>query len=110
MRTHSEADGYFGFEEGTAYTVVPPDVRLTFSTTETNLLAGDTFTLNLNAENFSDLAGWQADIAFDPNVLETVEVTEGDFLKAENVNTFFQGGTIDNTAGQNHKSVFSANS
>ena len=72
-----------------------------FSATEaTNLLAGDTFTLNLNAENITDLAGWQGDFTFDPDALEAVEVTEGDFLKAEGENTFFQGGTIDNTAGK----------
>ncbi len=100
MRTHSEVDGYFGFEEGTEYTVVPPDVRFTFSATETTLLTDDTFTLNLNAENITDLAGWQTDIAFDPNVLEAVEVTEGDFLKSKVGTTFFQGGTIDNTAGK----------
>ena len=93
-------EGFFGFEEGTEYTVIPPGVGFTFSTTETNLLAGDTFTLNLNAENITDLAGWQVDVAFDPNVLEAVEVTEGDFLKSEGDDTFFQGGTIDNTAGK----------
>ncbi len=92
--------GFFGFEEGTEYTVVPPGVGFTFTTTETDLRADDTFTLNLNAENISDLAGWQADIAFDPDALEAMEVTEGDFLKAEGENTFFQGGTIDNTAGK----------
>ncbi|MDE0634566.1 MAG: leucine-rich repeat domain-containing protein [Candidatus Poribacteria bacterium] len=95
--------GHFGFEEGTEYTVIPPDAvsRLTFSATETtNLLAGDTLTLNLTAENMTDLAGWQTDIAFDPNVLEAVEVAEGDFLKSEGSATFFQGGTIDNTEGK----------
>ena len=92
--------GFFGFEEGTEYTVIPPGVGFTFSTTETNLLAGDTFTLNLNAENITDLAGWQVDVAFDLNVLEAIEVTEGDFLKSEGDDTFFQGGTIDNTAGK----------
>ena len=92
--------GHFGFEEGTEYTVMPPGVGFTFSATETNLLAGDTFTLNLNAEKVSDLAGWQADIAYNPNVLEAVEVNEGDFLKAEGGNTFFQDGTIDNTTGK----------
>ena len=103
-------NGFFGFETGTEYTVVPPDAvsRLTFSATETtNLLAGDTFTLNLNAENITDLAGWQADITFDPNVLEAIEVTEGDFLKSEGGDTFFQSGTIDNTAGK-ITSLFSA--
>ena len=92
--------GHFGFEEGTEYTVMPPGVGFTFSATETNLLAGDTFTLNLNAKKVSDLAGWQADIAYDPNVLQAVEVNEGDFLKAEGGNTFFQDGTIDNTTGK----------
>ena len=93
--------GHFGFEEGTEYTVLPPDIvtRLTFSTTETDLLAGDTFTLNLNAENITDLAGWEGDISYDPNVLEAVAVTEGDFLKTD-ATTFFQGGTIDNTTGK----------
>ena len=74
--------GFFGFEDGTEYTVVPPGVGLSFSATETtNLLAGDTFTLNLNAENITDLAGWQGDITFDPDALEALEVTEDDFLK-----------------------------
>ncbi len=98
--------GHFGFEEGTEYTVVPPGIGFTFSTTATDLLSGDTFTLNLNAENITDLAGWQTDITFDPNVLEAVEVTEGDFLKSEGGDTFFQGGTIDNATG-NISTIFS---
>ena len=93
--------GHFGFEEGTEYTLIPPGVGFSFTTTDTdNLLAGDTFSLNLNAENITDLAGWQTDFTFDPNVLEAVEVTEGDFLKSEGADTFFQVGTIDNAAGK----------
>ena len=91
---------FFGFEEDTAYTVALPGVGISFSATETDMIVGDTITLNLNAENITDLAGWQADITFDPNVLEAVEVTEGDFLKSEGGGTFFQGGTIDNIAGR----------
>ncbi len=97
---YTDLSGFFGFEEGTEYTVIPPGVGFMFSATETALLSGDTFTLNLNAENVTDLAGWQCDISFDPEVLEAVEVTEGDFLKAESGDTFFQGGTIDNTTGK----------
>ena len=90
-----------GFDEGTEYTLIPPGAGFTFSATEiATLVAGDTFSLNLNAENITDLAGWQTDIAFDPNVLEAVEVTEGDLLKVEGGDTFFQSGTIDNTAGK----------
>ena len=99
-RGHAGFSGFWGFEKGTEYTLIPPGVGFTFSATVTTLLTGDTFTLNLNAENITDLAGWQVDIAFDPNVLEAVEVTEGDFLKSEGDDTFFQGGTIDNTAGK----------
>ena len=92
---------FFGFEEGIEYTVAPPGVGISFSATEiTNLLSGDSFTLDLNAENITDLAGWQADITFDPNALEAVEVTEGDFLKSDESDTFFNTGTIDNVTGK----------
>ncbi len=93
-------EGYFGFEEGTEYSIIPPGVGFTFSATETNLLAGDTFTLNLNAKNITDLAGWQGDISYDPNILEAVEITEGDFLKSDDVDTFYQTGTIENSEGR----------
>ena len=47
-----------------------------------------------------DLAGWQFDIAFDPGVLEAIDVSEGDFLKTDGGTTFFQRGRIDNAAGK----------
>jgi phosphoribosyl-AMP cyclohydrolase len=90
-----------GFDAGTEYAVIPPGVGFTFSATETTtLLADDTFTLNLNAENITDLAGWQGDVTFDHGALEVVEITEGNFLKTDDATTFFQGGTLDNTAGK----------
>ena len=89
---------FFGFEPGTEYSVVNPSVGYTFS--DSKIHAGDTFTLDLSAENVFDLAGWQFDIAFDPAVLEAIEVNEGDFLKTEGSTTFFQDGTIDNTTGE----------
>ena len=79
-------------------TTLNAGVGYTFS--ETPIHAGDTFTLNIRAENIADLAGWQFDIAFDPAVLEAVNVSEGDFLKTDDGTTFFQGGTIDNAAGK----------
>ena len=99
--------GHFGFEQGTEYTLIPFGVGFEFSATETTLRTDDTLTLNLNAEKVTDLAGWQADITFDPNVLEATEVAEGDFLTLEGGDTFFQGGTIDNTAGK-IKGMFAA--
>ena len=89
---------FFGLEPGTEYQVSNPRVGYTLS--ESTVHAGDTFTLDLSAENVFDLAGWQFDIAFDPAVLEVVEVNEGDFLKENGGATFFQKGTIDNTTGK----------
>ena len=76
------------------------DTAFSLSTDTTSVHLGDTFTLRLSAKDVADLAGWQVDIAFDSAVLEAVEVSEGDFLKAEGVSTFFVPGTIDNTTGK----------
>ena len=94
----SDSSGFFGFEPGTEYTVANPGVGYTFSKTPIHI--DDTFTLDISAENVFDLAGWQFDIAFDPAALEAINVTEGDFLKADGGTTFFQGGSIDNAAGK----------
>ena len=96
VRTHTNA--FFGFEPGTEYSVANPGVGYTFSDTPIHL--GDTFTLDIRAENVFDLAGWQFDIAFDPAVLEALDVSEGDFLKADGGTTFFQSGSIDNAEGK----------
>ena len=95
---HTVGNGFFGFEPGTEYTVANPGIGYTFS--QTPIHAGDTFTLDINAQNITDLAGWQFDIAFDPAALEAINVTEGEFLKTDGGTTFFQGGSIDNAAGQ----------
>ena len=89
---------FFGFKPGTEYTVSTPGVGYTFSKTPIHI--GDTFTLDIRAANITDLAGWQFDITFDPVALEAIEVSEGDFLKTNGGSTFFQGGSIDNAAGE----------
>ena len=93
----SPHNGKFGFKPGTEYTVVNPGVGYAFS--QTPIHTGDTFTLDISADVFN-LAGWQFDIAFDPAILEAINVSEGDFLKTDGGTTFFQGGSIDNTAGK----------
>ena len=93
-------EGFLGFEEGTEYTVIPPRSSVGYAFSENTIHVGDRFTLDLSAENVFDLAGWQFDIAFDPDVLEAVEVNEGDFLKTNGGTTFFQEGTIDNRSGK----------
>ena len=90
--------GFFGFEAGTEYTVSNYGVGYTFS--KPTIHVGDTFTLDLSAENVSDLAGWQFDIAFDPAGLEAIEVNEGNFLKTGGGATFFQKGVINNRSGK----------
>ena len=94
----SDGQGSFGFEPETEYTVSNSGVRYTFSNPAIHV--GDTFTLDISAENVPDLAGWQFDIAFDAAMLKAIEVNEGGFLKTEGATTFFQRGTIDNTAGR----------
>ena len=92
-------NGKFGVKPGTEYTVLShPGIGYGFS--ETPIHAGDTFTLSISAENVFDLAGWQFDIAFDPAALEAIEVSEGNYLKADGGATFFQSGSIDNAAGK----------
>ena len=97
VAVHAWGNGFFGFEPGTEYTVAT-GVGYTFSPTPIHL--GDTFTFEIRAENVPDLAGWQFDIVFDPAVLEAIDVSEGNFLKTDGGNTFFQGGSIDNAAGK----------
>ena len=76
------------------------ETLLSFSIDETPVHVDNTFTLHLNVENVTDLAGWQCNIVFDPNVLEAVEVVEGDFLKGGSGKTHFLVSAIDNTAGK----------
>ena len=97
VAAYTHANGFFGFEPGTEYTV-STGVGYTFSQTPIHL--SDTFTLNIRAENISNLAGWQFDIVFDPAALEAIGVSEGDFLKTDGGTTFFHGGSIDNAAGK----------
>ena len=96
----SEWGAHFGFAPDTKYTVVSPGTGFAFSADTTRIRVGDTATFRIDAEKVSDLAGWQFDLIFNPDVLEAVEVNEGDFLKKGDGNTFFQRGTIDNTVGK----------
>ena len=95
-----EFSGYFGFEPSTQYAVISPGTGLAFSTDTSSVRVGDTFTVHVNAEKVTDLAGWQFDLTFDSDVLEAVEVNEGSFLKRGGGTTFFQKGVVDNTIGK----------
>ena len=91
---------HFGFAPDAEYTVLPPGTRFSLSTETTQVEVDDTFTLHLRTEDMTDLAGWQADIRFDPAVLKVNIVTEGSFLRQGGGRTYFRRGTIDNTTGR----------
>ena len=93
----SRTNGFFGFALGTEYSV---ESGVGYAFSESPIHIDDTFTFDVRAENVSNLAGWQFDIAFDPSVLEAVDVSEGDFLKSDGGATFFQSGSIDNVVGK----------
>ena len=98
VATMTGGNGFWGFEPDAEYTVLNPRVGYAFS--QPIIDAGDTFTLEIRAEDIYNLAGWQFDIAFDPTMLEAVEVSEGNFLNPEGGATFFQEGRIDNATGK----------
>ncbi len=98
--TGGDWSGFFGFAPETEYTVVPSQNRFSLNTDTTRWDVGETFTLRLNAAEVDDLAGWQADIHFDPAILKANSVREGTLLKQNGGGTHFRRGTIDNTAGR----------
>ena len=90
-------NAFFGFEPGTEYSEAT-GIGYVFS--ESSIHIGDTFNIDIRAENVIDLAGWQFDISFDRTALEAIDVSEGSFLKTDGRSTFFQGGRIDNASGK----------
>ena len=101
--THSDDNNaFFGFESGTDYTV---GTGIGYGFSKTPIHIGDTFTLDIRADNVSGLAGWQFDIAFDPTILEAIDVSEGDFLETDGGATFFQSGSIDNAGVKSQDSL-----
>ncbi len=91
--------GHFGFQTDTEYTLLP-SAGIGYAIFNDEINSGDTFTLDIYAEDATDLAEWQFDIAFDPLLLEAIEVRKGYFLESKGGATAFQEGTIDNHAGQ----------
>ena len=91
--------GFFGFAPEAEYTILPHSRGFSLSTDATEVKIGEKFTVYLYTERTNDLAGWQSDIVFDPEVLEAIAVKEGDFLKKNGGSAFFQEGTIDNKQG-----------
>ena len=53
------------------------------------LAVGDVFEQVIEIQDATDLASWQMDIAFNPEVLEVVNISEGDFLKQDDGESLF---------------------
>ena len=92
--------GFFGFTSRAEYTVLSPGARFSLTSDTTEFQTDSTFVIRLNAANMEDLTGWQTDVLFDPAVLKANSITEGNFLKQGNGQTYFRSGTIDNTTGR----------
>ena len=70
-----------------------------FTSDATRIVVEDTFTLNIDARFIRNLNGWNCNINFDFDMLEAIEVVEGDFLSSDGTATFFLAGEIDNENG-----------
>ena len=90
--------GFFGFQADAEYTV-RTFAGIGYALPNVEISTGDTFTLDIYAEDATDLVEWQFDIAFDPARLEAIEVRKGYLLASEGGETSFQNGTIDNQSG-----------
>ena len=97
---HADIAGQFGFAPDAEYTVFAAPEQFSLSTQATQIGINQTFTVQLNTNNITDLAGWQADLVFDPDVLRANSVSEGNFLKQKSGRTHFRKGTIDNQKGK----------
>ena len=91
--------GFFGFQADAEYTPLS-FARVGYALSNAEIYTGDTFALDIYAEDVTDLAGWQFDIAFDPARLKAIDVQKGYFLESEGGETSFQTGTIDNQLGK----------
>ena len=98
--SHGAFSGFFGFAPDADYKVLPPGARFTFFTQTPQLSVGDTLTLHVRSEKVTDLAGYQTNIIFNPDVLKANGVREGGFLKQAGGQTFFQKGKIQNPKGE----------
>ncbi len=80
------------------FTVVVSEAVVVSVEVPQTVVKGLPFSADIKVEDVTDLAGFQLDVIFDPQALETVEVEEGDLLKSAGP-TFWLGPDINNTNG-----------
>jgi len=71
---------------------------LSISPIPPTLTVGQSFLVNVDISNVTDLYGWQLDLNFTPGVVSAGTATEGSFLGSGG-STFFIAGINDNTGG-----------
>jgi hypothetical protein len=71
---------------------------LTVVPTPNPVLVGAPLMVDLVVSGISDLYAYQFSLSYDPALLQLASITEGAFLAAGGP-TFFDGGTVNNTAG-----------
>jgi hypothetical protein len=69
-----------------------------FSPSPATAIAGGSFTVDITASTVFDLYAIEFDVSWNPAVLQANSTMEGSFLPLAGA-TFFDGGSIDNTAG-----------
>lgn len=74
------------------------DPILSIQPPSTSVAPGNSFMVDVNIANVTDLFVFGFDIGFNPSILSAVSVTEGSFVTGVGV-TFFQLAFIDNTGG-----------
>ena len=71
---------------------------LNFAPNLLTVSSGQSFSIDVEASNVTDLYAYQFDVGFDPTILAAVSIVEGPFL-ATGGPTSFLPGTIDNGGG-----------
>ncbi len=82
----------FGEQSAAAAPIPPAQLVVNQPTPQFPLQAGEIFEQTIEIRNATDLFSWQMDITFNYDALEIVEVTEGDFLHENGVDTLWQFG------------------
>ena len=91
--------GFFGFQADAEYTLLP-FARVGYALPNVEIYAGDTFTLDIYAEDVSDLVEWKFNIIFDPTRLEAIDVQKGYFLESSGSAAVFKKRIINNKLGK----------
>ena len=91
--------GFFGFQVDAEYTVLP-FTGVGYALSNAAIYTGDTFTLDIYAEDVSDLAEWKFNIIFDPTRLEAIDVQKGYFLESSGSAAVFKKRIINNKLGK----------